>query len=117
MSRVGVSENPQLLWQCTDKDAIKNYLIAKKGIPCNCEGECTEALHFDVQRIVYFSRKNPARLTSSDYPKDVNHKRHYWMKDPSSKDRKRSGSASHWFGVKISENWRDNATTNSSKAN
>ena len=111
MSRVGVSENPQLLWQCTDKDAIKNYLIAKKGIPCNCEGECTEALHFDVQRIVYFSRKNPARLTSSDYPKDVNHKRHYWMKDPSSMDRKRSGSASHWFGVKISENWRDNATT------
>ena len=33
------------------------------------------------------------------------------MKDPSSMDRKRSGSASHWFGVKISENWRDNATT------
>ena len=34
------------------------------------------------------------------------------MKDPSSKDRRKSGSATHWFAVKIAENWRNSSSTN-----
>ena len=47
------------LCKCTNKIDIENYLIAKGGVKCDCRDECTEALHFAVQEIVYFSRTAP----------------------------------------------------------
>ena len=74
------------LCKCTNKIDIENYLIAKGGIKCDCRNECTEALHFAVQKIVYFSRTVRPGKRKERRDDVYIRKSHYWMTEPSSKD-------------------------------
>ena len=112
MTDTASNANFRDLRKCTNKIDIENFLIAKGGIKCDCRNECTEALHFAVQKIVYFSRTAPFGKRKERRDENYIRKIRYWMKDPSSKDRRKSGSATHWFAVKIAENWRNSSSTN-----